>query len=256
VILPTSQVHRFQGLVTPESRSITVGSSGGRKLNRDAPTYNISNAEKLSPEAWSKLADDAEAEHAKLEEQRRGFAEEAKKSDAYFTPTPKGFREATLKSRELASLAVNARNAAYIASEKKLSNGEILKPGEVLVSATFNADGNLLGYGESGKTTVDGKEVKFSRSTSSKGKTQLGVVAVKGIIERGQVVPATQNLGEARVFNGSTAVNIAASNPSTESASSWNLGKGTPHGVVQGQPYFNYKPARDSAGFDSFVPEY
>lgn len=245
----------FENVASAELRSVYAYNDGRRNVNRDAPTYNITNAEAVAPEQWNKLADEAEAEYLKVEEERRGYAEEMRKSDAYFPPAPAGSREADLKSRQLRALSINARNAAYIASEKKLATGDVLKPGEILVDATFDKSGNLLGYGAFGRTNVNGQEVRFSRATSKKGDTIHGVVAVKGVIERGQVVASTRNIGDARILKSSTVVNMAANNPTTAPVEAWTVGDHTHHGTVHGQAYFNYKPLQDG-GSDSFIPEY
>lgn len=245
----------FENVVGYELRKAYDGNNGRQNLYRSAPTYNISNAETVAPEVWRKLADEAEAEYLKVEEERRGYAEEMRKSDARFPSTPAGSREANLKARQLRALSINARNAAYIASEKKLSTGDVLKPGEILVDATFDKQGNLLGYGDSGRTDVDGQEVRFSKATSKRGNTVHGVVAVKGVIERGQVVASSKNIGDARVLASSTSVNMAAFNPSTAPVESWTVGDHTYHGTVHGQAYFNFKPFRDS-GSDSFIPNH
>lgn len=247
----------FERVAIAEVRSISIPKDSRGRSFRDAPTNTIVDAEKVSPEDWNKLADEAQAEFLKVEELRRGFAEEARKSNAYFKPTSKDSREADLKARQLNALAINARNAAYIASEKKLPNGDVIKPGEILVPATFDNKGNLLGYGASGNATVNGEEVKFSLSSSRKGNTTLGVVAVKGVIEKGQVKANTQNIEDARVLNGSTAANVAGANPmDVSSEEPWRLGDHTYHGVSQGQPYFSYKTLRDANGFDSIIAEY
>lgn len=243
----------FENVASFELRKAYDGNNGRQNLYRSAPTYNIANAETVAPEVWRKLADEAEAEYLKVEEERRGYAEEMRKSDARFPSTPAGSREANLKARQLRALSINARNAAYIASEKKLSTGDVLKPGEILVDATFDKQGNLLGYGDSGRTDVDGQEVRFSKATSKRGNTVHGVVAVKGVIERGQVVASSKNIGDARVLASSTSVNMAAFNPSTAPVESWTVGDHTYHGTVHGQAYFNFKPFRDG-GSDSFIP--
>lgn len=245
----------FENVVGYELRQTYSGNDGRSKLYRSAPTYNITNAETVAPEVWTKLADEAEAEYLKVSDERRGYAAEMRKSDSYFPSIPKGSREADLRARQLNSLAVNARNAAYIASEKKLATGDVLQPGEVLVDATFDKNGNLLGYGDTGRTDVNGEEVRFSKATSKRGNTIHGVVAVKGVIERGQVVASTRNIGDARILESSTKVNISANNPTTAPVESWSLGKYTYHGIIHGQAYFNFKPFREG-GSDSVIPNY